>query len=177
MTDDMFHVEPFDFLNLPPYRKPRVLKVKPVVVPTKYNLRKLYYDARRVMFEREYPSSVYFDNKMPDVTTTNGTQRYICDVLNWTGYFAERINTQGNYYKGEWRKSGSTKGSPDIHSMIKTSTAVKPWKIEIKKGADSLNKAQLKYQSKMAQLGALHTVIYVGQLDLFWDEYYKIMDL
>lgn len=172
-----------DFLNLPPLRKPRQVKAKRVIIPGKYDLRKLYYDARKVMFEREYPAAFaqgeYYDNKFPDVQLTNGTQRYICDVLNWLGHFAERINTQGNFYQGKWRKSGSTKGSPDLHCQIRIPSQALPvgWKIEIKKGSDSLNKAQLKYRSKMQQLGALHTVIHVGQLDLFWDELNRILIL
>lgn len=157
---------------IPPLRSVRVRKVKPVIT-SKYNLKQLYYDARRVMFKREYPSSEYFDKPVPDVTTTNGTTRYIEDVINNYGHMAERINTQGNYYQGKWRKSGSTKGSPDIHCVVNKT----PWKIEVKKGADDLSKAQLKYQSKMLALGLEHTVIYVGQLDKFWEEYWRMIKL
>jgi len=132
------------------------------------------------MWKREYPASdyhgFYYDNKLPDVTTTNGTQRYIQDVLNNLGHFAERINTQGNYRDGKWHKSGSTNGSPDIHCMIKTSGGVLPWKIEVK-NKDTMSKAQLKYQDKMAKLGALHSVISVGELDEFWDELNRILGL
>lgn len=170
-----------ELLNLPPLRKVRgAKKAKPV--PGKYDLRQLYYDARRVMFEREYPAAwkagEYFDNKMPDITTTNGTTRYIEDVLNNMGHQAERVNTQGNYTKDGWRTSGSTKGSTDLHCNIKVPSQALPvsWKIEIK-NQDSMSKAQLKYQAKMKAVGVLHSVVYVGGLDGFWDELNRILTL
>jgi len=174
MTDDLI---------LPPLRSPR--KHKPKVVPGKYDLRKLYLDARKVMFEREYPAGLkdhgHFDNKMPAVMTTNGHTRYIEDVLNNLGHHAERVNTGGvpsKVTKSGWRHSGSTNGSTDIHCEIKIPSQPLPvgWKIEVK-NKDTVLKAQLKYQAKMQRVGVLHSVIRVGELDLFWDEYYKIMAL
>jgi len=170
-----------DFFNLPPLRKPRVHKPK-VVTVTKHDHKKLYYDARRVMFEREYPAAwkagEYFDGNIPDITTTNGTQRYIQDVINNLGHQAERINTTGIPTKDGWRRGGITKGSPDIHTNIKIPSQALPvsWKIEVK-NKDTMSKAQVKYQKKMATVGILHSVIRVGELDLFWDEYYRIMNL
>ena len=156
--------------DIPPIRQPRKAKIKQVQPETKHDLRKLYYQARQVMFTREYPGSEYFDNKMPDVSSTNGTTRYIEDVLNNLGHHAERVNTGGIWTPKGWRRSGSTKGSPDIHCIVNDT----PWKIELKKGRDDLSKAQLKYRDKMNRIGVNHTVLYVGDLDLFWDEFYKI---
>ena len=82
-----------EFLDLPPLRKPRKVKAKSVPIAGKYDLRKLYYDARRIMFEREYPAAwkagEYFDGAMPDITTTNGHQRYMEDIINFNGYHCE----------------------------------------------------------------------------------------
>ena len=72
----------------------------------------------------------------------------------------------------KWRRSGSTIGSPDLHAIVKNTT----WKIEAK-NKDSMRKAQIKYQDKMQRIGILHSIIRVGELDLFWDEYYRIMAL
>jgi predicted HAD superfamily Cof-like phosphohydrolase len=139
------------------------------------------------MFKRELPrawaAGLYHDNKFPDIETTNGTQRYIQDVLNNLGHHAERVNTTGIPRKDErtgeikWTYAGSTTGSADIPCEIKIPTQAYPvgWKIEIKRGKDDLNKAQKKYQDKMQRVGVFHSVIRVGELDLFWDEYYKIM--
>lgn len=175
-----------DFLdNLPPLRGPR--KHKPRPVQGRYNLKQLYYDARRVMFEREYPAAWkqggYYDNKFPSIDTTNGTQNYIQDVLNNLGHHCERQNTMGIpvTVKGfvKWRRSGSTKGAADLPCEIKIPSQALPvgWKIEVKRGADDLNKSQVKYQAKMNRVGILHSIVYVGDLDHFWDEYYKIMKL
>ena len=161
-----------DLLNNLPVRKAAKRKPKRTY---KYDLKQLYYDARRLMFQREYPtawaSGEYYDNKIPDINTTNGFSRYIEDVINNMGHHAERVNTMGIPTKNGWRRSGSTLGSPDLHCIV----AGKTWKIEVKKGSDKLNKAQEKYQAKMKAIGVYHSVIYVGDADLFWDEYYKII--
>jgi hypothetical protein len=165
---------------LPPLRKPRKA-VKVVPIATRYDYKALYYEARKVMFQHEYPAAwadgEYFDGKVPDITTTNGISRYIEDIINNYGHHAERVNTMGIpiTVKGvtKWRISGSTKGSTDIHCIVNGKT----WKIEVKKGSDDLNPAQVKYQEKMQRIGVSHTVIHVGQIDLFWDEYYKIVSL
>lgn len=156
--------------DIPPLRSPR--KAKPKVIRTyRYDLKKLYYDARRVMFEREYSAAwkegEYYDNPFPAIETTNGFSRYIEDVLNNLGHHCERVNTTGIWTNKGWRRSGSTKGSTDLHCIVNT----KPWQIEVKKGADDLNPAQVKYQSKMNRIGVAHTVLYVGELDKFWDEF------
>lgn len=178
MTDTSFQ----DFLNSIPVRAPRKPKIKKVFT-SKYNLKQLYYDSRRAMFQREYPAAwvigEYYDNDFPKIDTTNGTQNYIQDVLNNFGHHAERINTMGIPGKdGKWRRSGSTKGSSDLHCEIKIPSQVLPvgWKIEVK-NKDTMLKAQVKYQKKMNRVGVLHTIIHVGNLDLFWDEYYRIINL
>lgn len=89
-----------DWLNdIPPLRVPRKPKVKAVPVVYRHDIRKLYFDARRVMFEREYPTAwaagEYFDGKIPDITTTNGHQRYMEDIINFTGHHCERVNVMG----------------------------------------------------------------------------------
>ena len=164
-----------------PYRVPKEKKVRKPSAPTRYDLKKLYYDARRVMFEREYPSAwaagEYFDGTMPDIKTTNGHQRYMEDVINFAGWHCERVNVMGIPVEQpggtiKWRRSGSTIGSPDLHSIVNNVT----WKIEAK-NKDTMLKAQIKYQAKMQRVGVLHSVIRVGELDNFWDEYYKIMAL
>jgi len=176
-----------DFLNLPPYRKPYVKKAKVVQGPTKYDHKKLYYDARRIMFERDNPvawdAGHYFDKDYPKISETNGFTRYIEDVINNLGHHAERVNTMGVPVKQKdgsikFRRSGSTKGSTDIHCEIKIPTQALPvgWKIEVK-NKDTVLKAQVKYAAKMQRVGVLHSIIRVGELDLFWDEYYRIMQL
>lgn len=146
------------------------------------------------MFEREYPAAwkagEYFDGELPKILETNGFTRYIEDVINFLGHHAERVNTMGvpmmkngkplldDKGKPKFRQSGSTKGSTDIHCEIKIPSQALPvgWKIEIK-NKDTVLKAQEKYAAKMKRVGVLHSIIRVGELDFFWDEYYKIMSL
>lgn len=184
-----------DFLNLPPLRKPRVSKPRPAPIPTRYDLRKLYYDARKVMFERDnneaWKAGFYYDSEFPNIHTTNGHQNYIKNVLNYLGHNADRNNTMGVPMlddkgrplldangKIKYRRSASTTGSTDICNdiMVPGYPAPFSWKIEIK-NKDSMSKAQKKYADKMSRVGVLHSVIRVGELDLFWDEYYRIMAL
>lgn len=179
--------------DIPPLRTPR--KVKPKVVTTsKYNIKKLYFDARKVMFQKQYPEAWaaggYYDNDMPDITTTNGTTRYIEDVINNLGHHAERVNSMGvpmfkngkpvldDKGKQKFRRSGGTNGSTDIHCEIKIPSQSLPagWKIEIK-NKDKILKAQTKYAAKMERVGVLHSIVVVGSLDFFWDEFNRILKL
>lgn len=159
-------------------RKP---KMKPM--PTRHDLRKRYSEARKVWFARTYPAAWatggYYEKTVPDTSTTNGTTNYICDVLNNLGHHAERVNTGGVPVRdpktGEmkFRYSGSTNGSADVHATL---LGPMPWKLEIKRGKDTLSHAQEKYRDKTLAVGGMHTELYVGDLDLFWDlldEYLK----
>lgn len=182
------------YLDLPPLRKARK-PIKPKPAPGKYDLRKLYYDARRIMYQRDMPivwaSGHYYDNTFPDISSTNGTTRYIEDVINNLGHHCERVNVTGfpmfrsdgspllgKDGKQKYRRSGSTKGSTDIHCEIKIPSQAFPcgWKIELK-NKDTMLKGQEKYKAKMDRVGVLHSVVYVGDLDLFWEEYERIISL
>ena len=177
--------------ELPPLRQPRKAKVKQTTV-SKYDLKRLYMDARKVMYARDYPTANndghYADKAMPDITTTNGTTRYIEDVLNNLGHHAERVNSMGvpmfkdgkpvldDKGKQKYRHSGGTNGSTDIHCEIKIPSQSLPagWKIEIK-NKDKILKSQSKYANKMQRVGVLHSIITVGELDFFWDEFNRIL--
>lgn len=185
-----------DFLaSIPPLRQPRKAKPRKITTPGRYDLRKLYYDARRVMFEREYPAAwkagEYYDSDYPDITTTNGHQTYIKNAINYLGHNADRNNTIGipmlddhgrplldSAGKLRYRKSTSTTGSTDMFNdiIVPGYPVAFSWKIEVK-NKDTMAKAQIKYKAKMDRVGVLHSVIRVGELDFFWDEYYRIMSL
>lgn len=184
-----------EFLNLPPLRQPRKPKPKQVFTLCKYDLKKLYYDARRVMFEREYPAAwaagEYYNSDYPDIATTNGHQNYIKNVLNYLGHNADRNNTMGvpmlddngkpmldSAGKLRYRYSGTTNGSTDMFNdiFVPGYPVAFSWKIEVK-NKDTMRKAQIKYKAKMERVKVLHSIIRVGELDLFWDEYYRIMSL
>lgn len=181
-----------DFLNsmLKPARKPK--QVKPVY---NYDIRQRYIDAHKINFEREYPaafaSGLYFLPVVPPVETTNGAQKYICDCLKFLGHFAERVNSMGIPQrdsngapiidrvtgKQKYRKPGSTSGTADIHGHINIPSQKYPVpiKIEYKKGADSMRKAQDRYAAKIQASGGIYVVC--KTVDDFWfyyDEWMKM---
>lgn len=180
--------------DIPPLRKPRQKKSKPVKIVHKYDVKKLYQQAHEQNFKRETPeaynSGHYFKPDMPDITTTNGFTRYIVNVINFAGHHAERINTGGTQMfrngkpvlddkgKPKYRRSGSMNGSPDIHCEIKIPSQQLPvgWKIEVK-NKDYILHHQDAYRDKMKRIGVLHSIFRVGDLDLFWDEFYCILKM
>lgn len=117
--------------------------------------------------------------EVPDVRTSNGLGRYIVNVLKWLDGHGERINTMGipttktapkmNLMTGrvenivlgvQWRKSGNTTGSADVHGHIRIpgSKFPVPVYIEIKIGRDTEKKAQILYKHNVTSTGALHLV-------------------
>lgn len=100
----------------------------------------------------------------------NGLTKMIIDYINFSGGFAERINTSGRYIvggkplvdinakgevfvqgigsvaltKGKWIKSTSTAGSSDISSTYKGRSI----KIEVKWKKDRQSDAQKEYQKR-----------------------------
>jgi hypothetical protein len=184
-----------DFLNKLPKKQP---KKKAVIVLSveRYDLKGLYYNAREYYYKNERPvifeAGHYFESNYPKITTTNGVQKYIKNVLNWLGHQAEKVNTMGvpmvDKYgnpilgkngKQKYRVGSSTTGSSDIPVtlMIPGISISAVWKIEVKKGRDSLSTAQERYRDKTLRSGGLHSVIHVEDLSFFWDEYYKYMKL
>jgi len=148
--------------------------------------RQRYCEAHRRNWEIKFPQSYkdghYFSPNMPDINSTNGLQRYIEDMMNWNGHHAERINTMGipkaktagkyNLFSGkveqvqvgiEWRRSGSTAGSADVHGHfnLPTHSFGVPFKAEVKFKKDTMSKAQEKYKRRVTETGALHVIVHV----------------
>ena len=182
--------------QIPDIRPARKAKVKPVTAPAVYDHKALYLEAHRYWFERThkvpYNAGHYTGYKVsvPAVRTTNGFSKYIVNVINFYGHHAERVNTGGTPMfingkpvlnkkgKPKFRRSGSTNGSTDIHCEIKIPSmpVAAGWKIEVK-NKDFMRDEQLDYGAKMKRVGVLHSVFRVGELDRFWDEYWRIIKL
>lgn len=154
-----------------------------------------YRNAHLVWSAKQYPQAVkdghyYGPKKMPDINSSNGLQSYIQDVMNWSGHFAERINTMGipraktagkfNLMSGkveqvnvgiEWRRSGSTKGSADIqgHFNLPSHPYGIPFKAEVKFKKDTMSPQQITYQRRVTETGALHVI--VRTVDDWWAFY------
>jgi hypothetical protein len=104
--------------------------------------------------------------------TTNGLTKAIIDWLTYSGHYANRIQTQGqarikkqpkfNILSGqieyrqkvEWTKSMTTKGTPDIDSIINGL----PVKIEVKAGKDRISDEQTKQGQRITEAGGIYFV-------------------
>ncbi len=154
--------------SIPPLRTPR--KAKPKVVTTsRYDLKKLYYDARRVMFAKQYPGSPYYDSDFPVITKSNGLTMAIINFLCWSGHNADRTSTQGRMIKvhGQYKRihSANRKGTSDITATIKGRSV----KLEIKIGKDKPSPEQLKEQAREQAAGGVY--IFIHSFDEFFDFY------
>lgn len=169
---------PDDFAWIPPLRPPRKPRKVTVQAPCKYDHRKLYYDARRVMYERELPvvyaDGGYYDSPFPKVNTSNGLTMAIINYLNWTGWNADRTGTQGRMIKdkaGNYKRipSANRKGTSDVSATIKGRSV----KLEIKIGRDKPSEEQLREQIRERNAGGVYEFIH--NFDEFFDWYFKFM--
>lgn len=99
----------------------------------------------------------------PKNMTTNDLTNAIRGELQFHGFPSWRINVQGQYDNelGIWRKSGSTKGVFDIHTIIFGRSV---W-IDFKTGNDKPSDEQLLFQQQVEQAGGI--AIFVKDLISF----------
>lgn len=131
-----------------------------------------YQQAHEEHFKEHYPLAYkeghYFKPDMPKINTANGLTKYICNFINWSGYFATRINVQGRLVDGvektdsgaligkkKWIKSSTAKGTADISATIKGKSV----QLEIKVGSDKPRPAQIEMQQKIRKAGGIYEFI------------------
>jgi len=121
------------------------------------------------------PSKTWSDN------SANGLTKCVIDLINYEGYQAERISTQGTYVEGAKIKVGEnerqlkgkyiptqgTKGSADISATIRGRSV----KIEIKQ-KDRQSEVQKQYQEAIERAGGIYIIVrnfdeFVEWFDLF----------
>jgi hypothetical protein len=126
--------------------------------------------------EHAIPKKVWSD------TSANGLTKCVIDLINYEGYQAERISTQGTYVEGAKIKVGEnerqlkgkyiptqgTKGSADISATIRGRSV----KIEIKYGKDRQSDVQREYQESIERAGGIYIIVrnfdeFVEWFDLF----------
>jgi hypothetical protein len=122
------------------------------------------------------PGKTWSDN------SANGLTKCVIDLINYEGYQAERISTQGTYVEGAKIKVGEnerqlkgkyiptqgTKGSADISATIRGRSV----KIEIKYGKDRQSDVQREYQESIERAGGIYIIVrnfdeFVEWFDLF----------
>jgi hypothetical protein len=108
------------------------------------------------------PSKTWSDN------SANGLTKCVIDLINYEGYQAERISTQGTYVEGAKIKVGEnerqlkgkyiptqgTKGSADISATIRGRSV----KIEIKQ-KDRQSEVQKQYQESIERAGGVYIIV------------------
>jgi hypothetical protein len=108
------------------------------------------------------PSKTWSDN------SANGLTKCVIDLINYEGYQAERISTQGTYVEGAKIKVGEnerqlkgkyiptqgTKGSADISATIIGRSV----KIEIKQ-KDRQSEVQKQYQESIERAGGIYIIV------------------
>jgi hypothetical protein len=136
---------------------------------TKQNKQRLldfHYKHMKVKYpnfpEYAIPKKVWSDN------SANGLTKCVIDLINYEGYQAERISTQGTYVEGAKIKVGEnerqlkgkyiptqgTKGSADISATIRGRSV----KIEIKQ-KDKQSDVQKEYQASIERAGGIYIIV------------------
>lgn len=128
------------------------------MTPTEH-LHRLHYHHHRTT----YPSVPATALPKPDykLTDTNGLTRAIIDFIRFTGNHAERVNTMGRQIKAKngkqiWITTTATKGSADIHAVIRGRSAM----IEVKNARthDRIRPKQEEYARRVTMAGGLYFV-------------------
>jgi hypothetical protein len=131
------------------------------------NYREHYITAHKAMFQVKYPeawrSGFYTPPKFPKVATANGLTNFITNYLTWSGMYANRISSAGRWLANgnKWEGSGqfipstTSKGTADIHAIIKGRHV----SIEVKIGKDKMSEHQHKEKAKIEAAGGLYWVI------------------
>lgn len=127
-----------------------------------------YLKAHKDWFKDEYPNAFkdghYSPPVYPKVEKANGLTQWVVNFLTWSGFYGNRINTQGQFmvekYKGRivstgFRPSNTRRGTADIHCIIEGRHV----SIEIKVGRDTIKPHQLKERARIEKSGGLYWVI------------------
>jgi hypothetical protein len=109
--------------------------------------------------------------------TANGLQECIQDFLKYSGYYVNRINTQGqarvekiqlaggNVRKNvKWTRGTTNKGTADMDAIIKG----KPVKIEVKVGKDRQSKEQRAEEGRVTAAGGYYFIAHDMEQFLQW---------
>lgn len=159
-----------EFLNLPPLRKPRKVKLKVTPIPVWCKIR--YQQAHEHNFREKYPASYsggnYFMPKMPDCNKSGGLQQSIIKYLLWNGHRATRISSAGRKIGDKWIPGTTRKGSADISATIKGRSVM----LEVKVNLDKPSPDQLREQELERRAGGCYEFIKTfEQFLVFYDEF------
>jgi len=106
--------------------------------------------------------------KFPDTNKANGLTRFVIDMINWNGGYANRISSMGRIINAPQKQSsgvilttkkyipGTTnKGTADIHAIIDG----KHFSIEIKVGKDKMSEYQHEEMARVRGAGGNYMIV------------------
>jgi len=131
-------------------------KISPIY-PSKWPVH--YARAYELHYQRDYPN-VYKNKlmpvcKFPKVETANGLTRFVLDMINWNGGYANRISSAGRVVGGKYIPSTTRKGTADIHAIING----QHWSIEIKIGKDKMSEYQYEERDRVQKAGGNYMIV------------------
>jgi hypothetical protein len=127
--------------------------------PPSQEWRDLYARLYVKHYEKTYPS-VASDGlipkpKFPDTKKANGLTRFVIDMINWSGGYANRISSAGRVVNGKYIPGTTRKGTADIHAIIKGHH----FSIEIKVGRDRMSEWQEAERERVRNAGGNYIIV------------------
>jgi len=93
--------------------------------------------------------------KFPQVSKANGLTRFVIDMINWSGGYANRISSAGRVVNGRYIPGTTRKGTADIHAIIKGHH----FSIEIKVGRDRMSEWQEQERERVRNAGGNYLIV------------------
>jgi hypothetical protein len=110
-------------------------------------------------YEKTYPSvaanGLIPKPKYPDTKKANGLTRFVIDIINWSGGYANRISSAGRVVNGRYIPGTTRKGTADIHAIIKGHH----FSIEIKVGKDRMSEWQEQERERVRNAGGNYLIV------------------
>lgn len=131
-----------------------------------------YQDSNLEYYRTKFPTVYNTGNvpavKFPDTSKANGLTRFVIDMINWNGGYANRISSMGRMINAyEKQPSGAlittkkfipgttNKGTADIHAIIKGVH----FSIEIKIGKDKMSEYQHEEMARVRAAGGNYMIV------------------
>ena len=110
-------------------------------------------------YKRTYPSvtaaGLIPKPKFPEVKKANGLTRFVIDMVNWSGGYANRISSAGRMVNGRYIPGTTRKGTADIHAIINGHH----FSIEIKVGRDRMSEWQKDERDRVEKAGGNYMIV------------------
>lgn len=121
--------------------------------------RELYAALYIKHYQRTYPTvtaaGLIPKPTFPAVNKANGLTRFVIDMVNWSGGYANRISSAGRMVNGRYIPGTTRKGTADIHAIIKG----QHFSIEIKVGRDRMSQWQEEERERVRNAGGNYLIV------------------